>query len=135
MTTLSFELCSPQDKKGKQKGKIISCDIMVYNEEKQFVITWQINGSEFKDKFRLWEKSDVKRKYAGKKLSNLCKAIGVRFPAPTPDGRVEFDASVLKGKELFVFLEDFTSNRGEVFSYIKDYAPKPKDDFEDDTIF
>ncbi|MEI6628628.1 MAG: hypothetical protein WCN27_04415 [Alphaproteobacteria bacterium] len=133
MTTLTFEvsadLNAPAIAKGSHIAKIISAGIVTHNEEDQFCITWKIGDSALKDKFKLWANEETKRKYAGKKLNKLCEAVGVHFPSPkTGGGKVHFDASVLVGKSIRVFVEEFTNDKGEIFPYIESYAPATLDD-------
>ena len=126
MTMLTFEvsadLDAPAIAAGSHTGKIIGADQVTHNNEDQLCLTWKIDGNTLKDKFKLWADVETKRNHAGKKLKKLCAAAGVQFPS-TSGGRANFDVSVLVGKTVRVFVEEFVTDKSERFPYIKEYAP------------
>ena len=119
---VSADLNAPAIAKGNYTAKIIQIETVTHQNEDQLCVTWQIGDGTLKDKFKLWADAETKRNHAGKQLAKLCAAAGVQFPS-TSGGRANFDVSVLVGKTVRVFVEDFVTDKSERFPYIKEYAP------------
>ena len=139
MTMLTFEISADLDAPaiaaGSFTGKIIGADQVTYNNEDQLCLTWKIGDNTLKDKFKLWANLETKRNHAGKKLKKLCAAAGVQFPS-TSGGKANFDVSVLIGKTVKVFVEEFVAETNERYPYIKEYAPSTLGDiFSQDVPF
>ena len=127
MTRLTFEvsadLNTPTITKGNHTATIINTERVTYNHEDQLCLTWKIGDNFLKDKFKLWADVETKRNHAGKKLNNLCAAVGVHLPLPKAGGTVHFDTSVLLGKTSRVCIDEFKNEKDEKFHYISSYAP------------
>ena len=139
MTMVTFDVSEDLDAPaiitGNHIGKIIGTERVTYNNEDQLCLTWKIGDNTLKDKFKLWANLETKRNHAGKKLKKLCKAAGVEFPS-TSGGKANFDVSVLIGKTVEIFVEEFVSETNERFPYIKEYAPSTLGDiFSQDVPF
>jgi hypothetical protein len=110
---------------GVHNGKIINTKIVNYqdNDEKQLHFEWKIGGSIHYDKFKLWDETESKRKYAQEKLDKLCKAAGIIMPNQKEGETVHFDASALVGKQVKVSIHTYTTPDGKTYPYIQEYAP------------
>ena len=129
MTTITYTL-APIDQgvtAGVHNGKITSTKIITLKDsnETQFGVEWKIGGSIFFDRFKLWDETESKRKYAQEKLDNLCKAASVVMPKQKEGETVHFDASVLVGKQVNVSIQAYTTPDGKTYHHIpkEGYAP------------
>ncbi len=146
MTMISFAIvptfATPLITQGSHNGKIISTEIITKvrpHNETQFCVTWKIGDHTFIDKFKLWAAKETTRGYAQQKLNSLCQAAKVQMPATTAEGKVNFDASVLVGKQVKLVINQFEIaqglNKGEKLPYIKKYESVAINDSEDEMIF
>jgi hypothetical protein len=129
MTMVTYTL-APIDQgvtSGVHNGKIINTKIITFQDsnETQFSVEWKIGESTFFDKFKLWDETETKRKYAQEKLDKLCKAANVVMPKQKEGETVHFDANVLVGKQINVSIHAYTTPDGKTYHHIpkEGYAP------------
>ncbi len=142
MTMISFEVAptfaTSLINQGVHTGKIISVEIVTNvrpHNETQFCVTWMVGNNTFMDKFKLWANEENKRNYAQQKLNNLCKALGIQIPYQKAGGKVNFDTSVLVGKQAKVAINQFETSKGEKLPYIKSYETVVIAESEDEMSF
>ncbi len=139
MTVITFELAPIEQEvqPGFHTGKIINTKKVTFQDgESQFCVEWKFDKRTltFFDKFKLWDEQPTKQAYAFKKLNNLCEAAGVSIAYKNDGGTVNFDASVLVGKQVKVFVDVHTTDQGAKFVYCQKYAPLSLADLSNNEI-